>query len=107
MRRIHLLLLTVLIVGALGAATLMTTPFITRSYADSQGSVALTGQVTSAEEGAMEGVLVSTKKSGSTITTTVFTDDKVVIAFPPRDSRPAITASPSERPATISKAPIP
>jgi len=30
-------------------------------------AVALTGQVTSAEEGAMEGVLVSAKKSGSTI----------------------------------------
>ena len=81
MRRTHLLLLTVLIVGALGAATLMTTPFITRSYADSQGSVALTGH-TSAEEGGMEGVLVSAKKSGSTITTTVFTDDKGRYHFP-------------------------
>jgi hypothetical protein len=34
-------------------------------------AAALTGQVTSVEEGAMEGVLVSAKKAGSTITTTV------------------------------------
>lgn len=81
MRRIHLLL-TVLIVGALGAATLITTPLITRSYADSQGSAALTGQVMSVEEGAMEGVLVSAKKTGSTITTTVFTDEKGRYQFP-------------------------
>src|SRR3974377_1162262 len=32
-----------------------------------QASMALTGKVTSAEEGAMEGVLVSAKKVGSTI----------------------------------------
>ena len=84
MRRIHLLLvlLAVLIVGVLGAATLITTPWFTKSYADSQGSAALTGQVTSAEEGAMEGVLVSAKKTGSTITTTVFTDDKGRYQFP-------------------------
>ena len=84
MRRIHLLLvlLAVLIVGVLGAATLITTPLFTKSYADSRGSAALTGQVTSAEEGAMEGVLVSAKKTGSTITTTVFTDDKGRYQFP-------------------------
>ena len=34
----------------------------------------LTGKVTSAEEGAMEGVLVSAKKTGSTITVTVVSD---------------------------------
>jgi virginiamycin B lyase len=71
------LLLAILIVGALGAAVL-----IKRSSAATLGSVALTGQVTSAEEGSMEGVLVSAKKSGSTITTTVFTDDKGRYHFP-------------------------
>jgi virginiamycin B lyase len=71
------LLLMVVIVGVLGAAML-----IKRSYADTQSSVALTGQVTSAEEGAMEGVLISAKKTGSTITTTVFTDDKGRYRFP-------------------------
>ena len=37
---------------------------------------ALSGQVSSSEEGAMEGVLVSAKKEGSTITTTVVSNDK-------------------------------
>src|SRR6266851_6325822 len=35
---------------------------------------ALSGRVSSAEEGAMEGVLVSAKKAGSTITITVVSD---------------------------------
>ena len=35
---------------------------------------ALTGQVTSAKEGAMEGVLVTAKKQGSTMSTTVVSD---------------------------------
>ena len=43
---------------------------------------ALTGQVSSAEEGNMEGMLVSAKKVGSTITTTVVTDEKGHYAFP-------------------------
>jgi virginiamycin B lyase len=76
MRRTRLLL-TILIVGALGAVVL-----IKRSSAAALGSVALTGQVTSADEGAMEGVLVSAKKTGSTITTTVFTDEKGRYQFP-------------------------
>ena len=42
----------------------------------------LTGKVSSAEEGMMEGVLVSAKKEGSTITTTVVTNDKGEFAFP-------------------------
>jgi virginiamycin B lyase len=46
------------------------------------GPVALQGTVTSAQEGAMEGVLVSAKKTGSTITTTVVTDEKGRYAFP-------------------------
>ena len=44
------------------------------SRAHAQTVAALTGQVTSAEEGAMEGVLVSAKKAGSTITITVVSD---------------------------------
>jgi virginiamycin B lyase len=76
MRRTRLLL-TILIVGTLGAAVL-----IKRSSAETLGLAALTGQVTSAEEGAMEGVLVSAKKTGSTITTTVFTDEKGRYQFP-------------------------
>jgi streptogramin lyase len=43
---------------------------------------ALTGQVTSAEEGAMEGVLVSAKKAGSSITITVVSDAQGRYSFP-------------------------
>ena len=42
--------------------------------AQSEPRVALTGRVSSAEEGPMEGVLVSAKRAGSTVTTTVVTD---------------------------------
>ena len=76
MRSIRLLLMMAM-VGVLG-----TTALITGTYADTQGALALTGQVTSAEEGPMEGVLVSAKKTGSTITTTVFTDEKGRYQFP-------------------------
>ena len=49
---------------------------------DAQTSDALTGQVTSADEGAMEGILVSAKKTGSTITTTVVSDRQGRYRFP-------------------------
>src|SRR6267142_6110737 len=48
----------------------------------SQGNAALTGVVSSAEEGAMEGVLVSAKRAGSTITVTVVSDEKGRYSFP-------------------------
>ena len=47
-----------------------------------QHAAALSGQVSSAEDGAMEGVLVSARRDGSTITTTVVSDDKGHYAFP-------------------------
>jgi virginiamycin B lyase len=50
--------------------------------AQAQTATALSGQVSSAEEGAMEGVLVSAKKAGSTITVTVVTDAKGRYGFP-------------------------
>src|SRR5262245_58180841 len=43
---------------------------------------ALSGKITSDREGPMEGVLVSAKKSGSTITVTVVSDAKGDYAFP-------------------------
>jgi virginiamycin B lyase len=52
------------------------------SRAHAQTAVALTGQVSSAEEGAMEGVLVSAKKAGSTITITVVSDAQGRYSFP-------------------------
>src|SRR5207248_7928617 len=42
----------------------------------------LTGQVASAEEGSMEGVVVSAKKDGSTISISVITNDQGRFAFP-------------------------
>src|SRR2546421_4057018 len=42
----------------------------------------VSGRVTSAEEGAMEGVLVSAKKAGSTITITVVSDAQGRYRFP-------------------------
>lgn len=51
-------------------------------HAQARDSVALTGQVTSAEEGAMEGVLVSVKKTGSPITITIVSDQQGRYRFP-------------------------
>src|SRR5687768_2484749 len=45
-------------------------------------AAALTGQVTSSEEGPMEGVLVSARQSGSTLTTTVVSDTQGRYRFP-------------------------
>src|SRR4029079_444390 len=50
--------------------------------AHAQKAAALTGQVSSAEEGAMEGVVVSAKKEGSNITVSVVSDDKGHYSFP-------------------------
>jgi virginiamycin B lyase len=50
--------------------------------AQAQSSAALSGQVSSTDEGAMEGVLVSAKKEGSTVTTTVVSNDKGQFSFP-------------------------
>jgi len=47
----------------------------------------LSGRVTSAEEGAMEGVLVSAKKPGSTITVTVVSDREGRYRFPEKKAR--------------------
>src|SRR3569623_132790 len=49
--------------------------------APAQG-IALSGQVTSTEEGVMEGVLVSAKRAGSTITVTVVSDKDGRYSFP-------------------------
>src|SRR5258706_12546717 len=52
------------------------------AVAQGQTTVALTGQVSSAEEGAMEGIVVSAKKDGSTISISVVTDASGRFAFP-------------------------
>ncbi len=63
--------------GVAGIALVATGALATGAQAQT-----LTGAVSSAEEGAMEGVLVSAKKAGSTITTTVVSNDKGQYSFP-------------------------
>ena len=69
-----------------------------------QATAALTGQVTSAEEGAMEGVLVSAKKEGSTIAKTVVSDDKGRFSFAAANLDPGtyVNVGASARPPTSS-----
>ena len=71
----------VLAAGAWMVLTLLQ-PGSSAGPAQAQPAPALTGQVTSAEEGLMEGVLVSVKKVGSNITTTVVTDAQGRYRFP-------------------------
>jgi streptogramin lyase len=49
---------------------------------DVRAQAALAGQVTSAEEGPMEGVVVSAKRRGSTITVSVITNEQGRYSFP-------------------------
>jgi virginiamycin B lyase len=53
-----------------------------RVFADGQVPAALTGQVTSDEEGPMEGVVVSARLDGSTITVSVISDKQGRYTFP-------------------------
>ena len=55
--------------------------WLTLAPAQAQNA-ALTGRVSSAEEAVMEGVLVSAKKDGATITTTVVSNDTGQFSFP-------------------------
>src|SRR5277367_3151347 len=52
------------------------------AHAKPSASAALVGQVSSQAEGPMEGVLVSAKKEGSTITITVVSDAQGQYSFP-------------------------
>ena len=56
--------------------------FALPQFAQAQAPVALAGQVSSAKEGAMEGVVVSAKKAGGTITVSVVSDEKGRYTFP-------------------------
>jgi hypothetical protein len=60
----------VLIIAA-GLAVVLSVTRFNSLRAETTGAAALTGQVTSADEGSMEGVLVTAKKTGSTISITV------------------------------------
>ena len=50
--------------------------------AQAQSQSALAGKVTSQQEGAMEGVLVSAKRAGSTVTVTVVSNAQGQYSFP-------------------------
>jgi streptogramin lyase len=76
MRLRHLCLLA----SVSAAAMLMQAGLVTGAQA--QSAAALTGTVSSTEEGNMEGVLVTAKKEGSTIAITVVTNDKGQYSFP-------------------------
>jgi streptogramin lyase len=67
-------------VGALAAIALQTASV--PLHAQAQTPPALTGLVTSTEEGPMEGVVVSAKKDGSTISLSVISNDQGRFAFP-------------------------
>src|SRR5207244_11124914 len=56
--------------------------------AQTQSSIALAGRITSSEEAAMEGVLVSAKRVGSTITVTVASDEQGRYRFPSAKLQP-------------------
>jgi virginiamycin B lyase len=64
------------------AAALAASCFAATHAANAQAPAALAGQVSSAKEGAMEGVVVSAKKAGSTITVSVVTDANGRYSFP-------------------------
>jgi virginiamycin B lyase len=81
--RISRFLLAVIASGIfLATQTTLALDGYAQTEARNQGAVALTGQVTSAEEGPMEGVLVSAKKQDSTITITVASDQSGHYRFP-------------------------
>src|SRR5947209_12888956 len=69
---------SVLTAAVLAGVVLVAGPLRAQTPAPS----ALAGQVTSQEEGAMEGVLVSAKKAGSTVTVTVVSDAQGKFSFP-------------------------
>jgi virginiamycin B lyase len=64
------------------AAAAVVFQFSVAAPALAQSAAALTGKVSSAAEPVMEGVVVSAKKDGSTITVSVITDDKGQFSFP-------------------------
>ena len=73
--RTRLILLTACASGALALG-------LSSSAALAQAAASLSGHVTSTEEGAMEGVLVSAKMDSTTIAVTVIADEKGNYAFP-------------------------
>src|ERR1700720_2748277 len=72
----------VLLIASAALAAILLQPVSARHHAEAQTSSALSGQVASAEEGPMEGVVVSAKKDGSTISISVVSNAAGRFAFP-------------------------
>src|SRR6478736_2747219 len=69
-------------VAGLGSSALLTQSLGSHLLAQSTSPVALRGHVSSAAERSMEGVVVTAKKNGSTIATSVVTDASGEFQFP-------------------------
>ncbi|OFW38872.1 MAG: hypothetical protein A3J28_12505 [Acidobacteria bacterium RIFCSPLOWO2_12_FULL_60_22] len=69
-----------IVVASMAGALLYTG--LARVRAQSSATAAVTGQVSSKEEGSMEGVLVGVKREGAAIAVTVVSDDKGRYSFP-------------------------
>src|SRR5258708_13679195 len=67
----------------LGSAVILFQATLQPAAAENRAAAALTGQVASEAEGAMEGVVVSAKKEGSTVTVSVISDAQGRYSFPP------------------------
>src|SRR5512141_1628255 len=76
------------IMAATGVVAILCCAGLGLVHAQSSASAALTGQVSSQEEGKMEGVLVSAKKAGSTVTVTVVSDAQGRYSFPAKRLEP-------------------
>jgi virginiamycin B lyase len=72
----------VLLIAGGGLVAIFLQTATARLHADALSASALSGQVSSAEEGPMEGVVVSAKKDGSTISVSVVTNAGGRFAFP-------------------------
>jgi virginiamycin B lyase len=68
--------------GAIAGMGLVALPAGSHAMAQSHGATALTGTVSSAQEGKMEGVVVSAKRPGSTIMVSVSTNAQGQYSFP-------------------------
>jgi streptogramin lyase len=73
------------------ALTVLLLHVVAQAPAQAQ-QAALAGQVTSAEEGAMEGVVISAKREGSTITVSVVSNDQGRFSFPANRLEPGTYA---------------
>ena len=71
---------TLLALASVGLAGLV--GLLMSAAAQAQNGTALTGKVTSAQEPVMEGVLVSARRDGANITTSVVTNEQGVYSFP-------------------------